>query len=44
MKKVFEIFKWSMLLSVIVLLMAFSIKNQKPLKEDFDWKNQFELD
>ena len=29
MKKVFEIFKWSMLLSVIVLLMAFSIKNQK---------------
>ena len=29
MKKVFEIFKWSMLFSVIVLLMAFSIKNQK---------------
>ena len=29
MKKVFEIFKWSMLLSVIVLLMAFSVKNQK---------------
>ena len=32
MKKVFEIFKWSMLLSVIVLLMDFSIKNQKKVQ------------